>query len=320
MKWVMKAKEKGAKLIVADPRFTRTAAVADVYAPFRSGTDIALIGGMINYILKNNLYFKEYIVHYTNAAFLVNPEFKGPGELDGLFSGYDEKTRKYDRATWSFQEDEQGVPKKDTSLQDPHCVFQLLSKHFSRYTLKKVSRITGTPEEKLEEVYRTFAATGKPDKSGTVIYSMGSTQHSVGGGNIMSYAIVQLLLGNMGMSGGGLNAMRGEGNAQGSPDNGILYEHLPGYMPTPTASLVDLKAYIKKHTPRTRDPKSVNWWVNRDKYIVSYLKSVYGDKATKDNDFGYAWLPKRDEGQDCSDHMAFDQMFKARLKDALHGQ
>lgn len=317
MKWVLKAQERGAKLIVADPRFTRTAAVADIYVPFRSGTDIAFIGGMINYILENNLYFTEYVVHYTNAAFLVNPEFKGPGELDGLFSGYDEKTRKYDRASWSFQEDEKGVAKKDPTLQDPHCVFQLLRKHFSRYTIKKVSSITGTPEDKLKEVYKTFAATGKPDRAGTIIFSMGSTQHSVGGGNIMSYAIVQFLLGNMGMAGGGLNAMRGEGNAQGSPDNGILYEYLPGYIPTPTASLVDLKAYIKKHTPVTKNPKSINWWINRDRYIVSYLKSIYGDKATKDNDFGYLWLPKRDEGQDCSDHMAFEEMFKGKIEGCI---
>lgn len=314
MKWVMQGKEKGAKLIVADPRFTRSAAMADIYAPFRSGTDIAFMGGMINYILGNSLYFKEYVVRYTNAAFLVNPEFKGPGELDGVFSGYDEKTRKYDRKTWSFQTDEKGVAKKDPTLEDPNCVFQLLRKHFSRYTLDKASSITGTPKEKLEEVYRTFAATGKPDKAGTILYSMGATQHSTGAGNVMSYSIVQLLLGNVGMAGGGLNAMRGEGNAQGSPDNGILFEHLPGYNLTPTASLVDLKTYIKKHSPETKDPKSVNWWINRDKYIVSYLKSIYGDKATNDNDFGYSWIPKRDEGMSCSDHMAFDEMFNGKIE------
>lgn len=314
MKWIVEAKERGGKIISADPRFTRSSAVADIYVPLRSGTDIALMGGMINYIIENNLYFKEYVVHYTNAAFLVNPEFKGPGELDGLFSGYDEKTRKYDRKTWSFQEDEKGVAKKDPTLRDPNCVFQLLRKHFSRYTIDKVSSITGTPKKKLEEFYSTFAATGKPDKAANIVYSMGTVQHSKGTHNVLSYCIVQLLLGNIGLAGGGIQAMRGEGNAQGSPDNAILFEHLPGYNLTPTASLVDLKAYIKKHTPKTKDPKSINWWINRDKFIVSYLKSLYGDKATKDNDFGYAWLAKRDEGQDCSDHMAYDEMFKGKIE------
>ena len=145
MKWIMRAKERGAKLIVVDPRFTQTATKADLYAPLRSGTDIAFLGGMIKYIVENKLYFKEYIVNYTNASFLVNPDFKGPSEMDGLFSGYDAKTRKYDRKTWSYQMDENGVPKKDPTLQDPRCVLQLLKKQYSRYTPEKVSNITGTP-------------------------------------------------------------------------------------------------------------------------------------------------------------------------------
>jgi len=154
MKWILKAKEKGAKLIVVDPRFTQTAAKADIYAPIRSGTDIAFLGGMIKYIIENKLYFKDYAVRYTDVPFLVNPDFKGPGDLDGVFSGYDEKDCKYDKKTWTFQLDGQGVPKKDLSLNDPNCVFQLLAKHFSRYTLDMVSNITGTPKEKLEEIYQ----------------------------------------------------------------------------------------------------------------------------------------------------------------------
>lgn len=314
MKWVMRAKEKGAKLIVVDPRFTRTAAKADLYAPMRSGTDIAFLGGMIKYILDNNLYFRDYVVNYTNASFLVNPEFKGPGQLNGLFSGYDEKTRKYDKKTWLYQMDENGIPKKDPTLKDPNCVFQLLKKHYSRYTPDKVSSITGTPKEKLLEVYKLYASTGKPDKAGTELYAMGWTQHTVGTQNIRAMSIVQLLLGNMGIAGGGINALRGESNVQGSTDHGLLFHILPGYLPVPTASIVDLQSYTEKLTPKTKDPRSVNWWGNRPKYITSYLKAIYGPKATAENDFGYAWLPKLDEGMNGSWLMLFDQMLKGKFE------
>ncbi len=314
MKWILKAKERGAKLIVVDPRFTQTATKADVYASMRSGTDIPFLGGMIKYILDNNLIFKEYVVKYTNASFLVNPEYKGPGELDGLFSGYDEKTRKYDKKTWSFQMDENGVPKKDPSLKDPHCVYQLMKKHYSRYTFDKVSSITGTPKDKLEEVYKLYASTGKPNKAGTELYAMGWTQHTIGTQNIRAMCIIQLLLGNMGIAGGGINALRGEGNVQGSTDHGLLFNVLPGYLATPTASVVDLPAYIEKYTPKTKEPKSVNWWSNRAKYITSYLKAIYGSRATKENDFGYEWLPKLDEGMNASWLMIFDQMLKGKFE------
>ena len=314
MKWVMRAKEKGAKLIVVDPRFTRTAAKADIYAPMRSGTDIAFLGGMIKYILDNHFYFKDYVVNYTNAAFLVNPDFKGPGQLDGVFSGYDEKTRKYDKKTWAYQLDEKGLPKKDPTLKDPKCVFQLLKKHYSRYTLDKVSSITGTPKEKLIEVYKTYASTGKPNRVGTELYAMGWTQHTVGTQNIRAMSIIQLLLGNMGMAGGGINALRGASNVQGSTDQGLLFHILPGYLPVPSATVTDLKTYIEKLTPKTKDPKSVNWWGNRPKYITSYLKAIYGGNAKKDNDFGYTWLPKLDEGMNGSWLVLFDQMFKGKFE------
>jgi formate dehydrogenase major subunit len=314
MKWVMRAKERGAKLIVVDPRFTQTAAKADVYAPMRSGTDIPFLGGMIKYILDNNLYFHEYVIQYTNAPFLVNPDFKGPGELGGLFSGYDPKTRKYDKKTWAYQMDENGMPKKDPTLRDPHCVFQLLKKQYGRYTIDKVSEIAGTPKDKLEEVYRLYASTGKPNKVGTELYAMGWTQHTIGTQNIRAMCIVQLLLGNMGMAGGGINALRGESNVQGSTDQGLLFHILPGYLPAPSASVIDLKAYIEKFTPKTKDPKSVNWWSNRGKYVTSYLKAIYGNRAHKDNDFGYAWLPKLDEGQNGSWLVLFDQMFKGKFE------
>jgi len=314
MKWIMRAREKGAKLISVDPRFTQTSAKADLYAPLRSGTDIAFLGGMINYILEKNLYFKEYVVNYTNAAFLVNPDFKGPADLDGLFSGYNAEKRSYDKTTWSFQKDGNGLPLQDPTLQDPNCVFQLMKKHYARYTLDKVTNITGTPKDKLEAVYELYGSTGKPDRVGTECYAMGWTQHTVGTQNIRAMAMIQLLLGNMGVAGGGVNAMRGESNVQGSTDHGILFHILPGYNPVPNASLVDLAAYIEKTTPKTNEPRSVNWWANRPKYIVSYLKAIFGAAATKENDFGYAWMPKLDVGQNCSWLNLFDKMLAGQFE------
>jgi formate dehydrogenase major subunit len=314
MKWVMRAKENGAKLIVVDPRFSKTAKMADMYAPLRPGTDIAFLGGMIKYIIDNELYYREYAASYTNASFLVTPEFKGPGELAGVFSGYDPKTRKYDKKTWSYQMDENGIPKKDFSLKDPHCVFQLLKKHYSRYTLDRVIAVTGTPKESLLEIYKLYASTGKPEKAGTELYAMGWTQHTVGTQNIRAMAIIQLLLGNIGFAGGGINALRGESNVQGSTDNALLFQDLPGYLPAPIASLVDLTTYIEKSTPKSKEPKSVNWWSNRPKYITSYLKAVGGTKATKENDFGYAWLPKLDVGVNYSWLMLFDKMLSGTFE------
>ena len=162
-RWIMKAKDAGAKVICVDPRFTRSASKADLYAPLRSGTDIAFLGGMINYILQNKLYFDEYVKNYTNASYLVNADFKMPGELGGLFSGYDAKKRSYDVKQWDFQKNADDSVVKDPTLQNPQSVFQLLKKHYSRYTPELVSRITGTPQDKLLEVYKLYASTGKPE-------------------------------------------------------------------------------------------------------------------------------------------------------------
>lgn len=315
MKWVERAREqRDAKLIVVDPRFTRTASKADIYVPIRAGTDIAILGGMIKYIIDNNLYFREYLVNYTNASFLVNQDFKGPADLDGLFSGYDPKSRKYDRATWAFQLDENGVPKKDPTLSDPYSVFQLMKRHYSRYTLDKISTISGAPKEKLAEFYKLYASTGRPNRAGTIMYAMGWTQHTVGSQNVRAMTIIQFLLGNVGIAGGGINALRGESNVQGASDHGLLFDILPGYLPMPRASLVDLKSYIEKHTPKTKEPKSVNWLSNRSKYITSYLKAIYGDRATKENDFGYAWLPKLDEDMNIAWLNLFDNMYKGKYE------
>jgi formate dehydrogenase major subunit len=313
-KYVQEAKDRGAKLISVDPRFTRTSARADIYAPLRSGTDIAFLGGMINYILEHNLQQEEYLRLNTNATFLVNPDFKMPGELDGLFSGYDPEKRTYDKSTWSFQRDANGVPKTDPTMQDPNCVLQLLKKDYSRYTLKAAASITGTPKESLQAVYEAYSASGKPDKVATIMYAMGWTQHTVGTQNIRTMAIIQLLLGNMGMAGGGVNALRGESNVQGSTDHCLLFHILPGYLPTPRASMPDLADYIEKTTPVTHDPLSANWWSNRGKYITSLLRAHFGGTPTKEEGFGYNLLPKLDDGQNASWLIIFDRMFKKDFK------
>jgi len=310
-KWVTEAMKRGGKLISVDPRFTRTSSKADFFTRLRSGTDIAFLGGMIKYIIENNKYFKEYLAEYTNAAFIVTDKFDFK---DGLFSGYDPKTRTYDKSMWAFEKDENGNPRKDRTLQDSRCVFQLLKEHYSRYDLDKVVEVTGTPKEDLLKVYEMYSATGQKGKAGTIMYAMGWTQHTVGVQNIRTMAMIQLLLGNMGVAGGGVNALRGESNVQGSTDHCILYHIWPGYLKTPQASQASLTDYNAKYTPKTNDPLSANWWGNYPKYSVSLLKSFFGRKATNANDFGYNWLPKLDDGKAYTWLDLFDEMYKGRFK------
>jgi formate dehydrogenase major subunit len=310
-KWVTEAQKNGATLINVDPRFTRTSSKADIYAPLRSGTDIAFLGGMIKYILDNKLYHEEYMRNYTNASFIVG---KGFGFKDGLFTGFDEKKRAYDTSKWAFEVDDKGIPKKDPALKDPRCVFNLLKAHYERYTPKLVSSVTGTPEDKLLEIYKAYGATGKPGKAATIMYAMGWTQHTVGVQNIRSMCMIQLLLGNMGVAGGGVNALRGESNVQGSTDQALLFHLLPGYLPMPSASIGSLATYHEKFTPKSNDPRSANWWQNRPKYTVSLLKSFFGDKATADNEFGYGWLPKIDDGKTYSWLDLFDEMYAGKIR------
>ena len=307
-KWVMKAKERGATLICVDPRFNRSASKADIYAPMRSGTDIPILGGMIKYILDNDLYFKEYVVNYTNASFIVGKDFDFK---DGLFSGFDSQAGRYDKSKWAFELDKNGVPKRDPSLKNERCVLQLLKKHYERYTLDRVSETSGTPKEKLLEVYKAFSATGKPDKSGTSMYAMGWTQHSVGVQNIRTLAMIQLLLGNIGVAGGGVNALRGEANVQGSTDQGLLFHILPGYNPTPRAAWSNLAEYNKVNTPVSKDPLSANWWQNRPKYMASFLKAMFPEASPE---HGYEWLPRLDGDQDASWLVLFDHMLQGKFK------
>jgi formate dehydrogenase-N alpha subunit len=323
---ITEALNRGGKLISVDPRFTRTSAKADIYAPIRSGTDIAFVNGMMKYIIDDieanpANYNMVYITEYTNAPYLINPAFKGPVELDGLFSGYqgslneaDNAKRKYDKATWTFQMDENGVPKRDKTLKDANCVFQLLKKHVARYTPEKVNRICGTPVDRFLEVCRTFASTGRVGKAGTILYAMGTTQHTCGAQNIRSYSMMQLLLANIGICGGGINAMRGESNVQGSTDYALLYHILPGYLPMFQDVDTTLEKHLTRVTPKSNDPLSANWWQNRPKYVVSLLKAWYGAAATADNQFSYEYLPKIDAGTDYSHISLFDAMERGTIK------
>jgi formate dehydrogenase major subunit len=311
MAWVQEARAKGGKYIVVDPRFTRSAALADIYAPLRSGTDIAFFGGLYKYIMDNELWQKEYVENYTNATYLVNPGYSFD-DVSGLFSGWDDE-KKYGTAdTWKYQVAEEvpwdiettyawtqapGVPKfalpvnkvakKDPTMQDPNCVWQLMKKHYERYTPEMVSKITGCPEDKLLEVWETFAATGAADKAGTILYAMGQTQHTYGSQNVRAMAILQLLLGNIGIAGGGINALRGEANVQGSTDMGALFHILPGYIAVPVAS---------KHPTFTKyleaETLTAGYWSNKPKFFISALKEIYGEYATLENDFAYDMLPK----------------------------
>jgi len=309
-KYVVKAMEKGAKLISVDPRFTRTSSKADIYASMRSGTDIAFLGGMIKYILDNNLYNKDYVRACTNAPFIVGKKF---GFKDGLFSGYNRRDRKYDKSKWAFEMDKKGVPKMDRSFKDSRCVLQLLKKHYSRYNTSLVSKITGTPEADLLKVYKTYAASGASGKAATIMYAMGWTQHTVGTQNIRTMAIIQLLLGNMGVAGGGVNALRGESNVQGSTDHCLLFHIWPGYLATPSTKWPTLGDYLKRRA-KSHDPLSANWWQNEPKYMVSLLKSFFGGNATSRNSFGYDWMPKLDAGKTYTFLDMFDDMYKGNVK------
>ncbi len=312
--WISKARKRGTTLIHVDPRYTRTSAQADIYAPLRSGTDIAFLGGMINYILEHDLIQREYVINYTNASFILSDKFKLPEDLGGVFSGYDAENKKYNKSSWKFERNPDGTIKKDRELQHPRCVYQLLKRHYSRYNIDIVSSITGTPKNLIKKIYKTYASTYKPDKVATIMYAMGWTQHTVGTQNIRAMTIVQLLLGNIGLSGGGVNALRGESNVQGSTDHCLLYHILPGYLKVPRASHATLAAYNKACTPTTHEPLSANWWGNYPKYSVSLLKAFFGEKATPENDFGYEWLPKLDDGQNASWLMLFDEMYRGKFK------
>ncbi|HMK72415.1 MAG TPA: molybdopterin-dependent oxidoreductase, partial [Myxococcaceae bacterium] len=295
-KWALEAKKtRGAKIVAVDPRFQRTAAVADVYAPVRAGSDIAFLHGIIRYALETKRFHADYVKLHTNATYIVGEKY---GFQDGLFSGFDEKKGEYDKAQWGYEPDEKTKAYSvDETLQNPRCVFQLLKKHVDRYTPEVVERICGTPKAQFLKVAEVVTSTGNAEKVGTILYALGWTQHSTGVQIIRTAAMLQLLLGNVGRPGGGVNALRGHSNIQGATDMAGTFDILPGYLKTPNGALTDLATYLEKSTPWTLNKApwaSWNYWTNYPKFMVSLLKALYGKAATKENDFGYTWLPKAD--------------------------
>jgi formate dehydrogenase major subunit len=328
--WVIAARERGAKIIHVDPRFTRTSAMADIWAPLRAGSDILFLGGLVNYVIQNDKIFRDYVVHYTNAATLVREDFQDTEDLDGVFSGWDPEKGKYSPKTWLYAgEPEEGAihggehreagaghalrgagegsvgegsighdrggefgkpseKKRDETLQDPRCVYQVMKRHFARYTPEMVEKYCGVPKDVFLTIAETFVGASGREKTGAICYAVGWTQQSKGVQIIRTAAILQQLLGNMGRPGGGILALRGHASIQGSTDIPTLYDILPGYLPMPIlgADSKDLKEYISKHQ------SNAGWWHNFDKYIVSLLKAYYGDAASAENNFMFDCIPR----------------------------
>jgi formate dehydrogenase major subunit len=317
--WVVEARERGAKIIHVDPRFTRTSAMADIWVPLRAGSDIIFLGALIHHVLENNKEFREYVAHYTNAGTILREDFRDTEDLDGFFSGWDAERSKYNPESWLYQgapvkdkdsnnksvaghsdvggghgkdrggeAQDAGKFEEDPSLQHPRCVFQVLKRHFQRYTPEMVERYCGVPQDVFLKAADAFTSASGPDKTGAICYAVGWTQHSKGVQIIRSAAILQLLLGNIGRPGGGILALRGHASIQGSTDIPTLYDILPGYLPMPffEADSNSLKGHVKKHSART------GLWSAFDKYLVSLLKAYYGEAATKDNEYGFDWLPR----------------------------
>jgi formate dehydrogenase major subunit len=354
-KWPVEAKrQRNAKMIVVDPRFTRTAAVSDLHLQIRAGADIAFLGGLIHYAIENQRIAKDYLVNFTNAAFLIHEDFKVAD--DGVFSGFNAANQTYDKATWNYQTP--GNPKSqpapstaggagqvsgegaarpgtpdakppslppdaafDVSLQNPNCIYQLLRKHYSRYTPEMVERITGIPKDqflKAADLFTSIRKDGDLKKVGTIIYAVGWTQHSFGSQIIRTAAMLQLLLGNVGRAGGGVNALRGHSNIQGATDVAGIFDNLPGYLKVPIPADPDFAGWMKRITPTSSKPKewdSWNYWSNTPKFAVSFLKTMYGDAATKQNDWAYNYLPKVD--REYSWVHIWDDMYRGKVKGLL---
>lgn len=311
-RFVMQAKEKGATLIHADPRFTRTSALSDIYAPVRAGSDIAFLGGIINYLLENDLWFREYALNYTNLATIIEPSFQDVSELDGLFSGWDEERRSYKYDSWQYKDQvvpsslaehyvnttesysdqmqrmKDDPPQEDRTLQDPNCVYQILRRHYASYTPEKVEEVTGCPKETFLKVAAALAENSGRERTGAICYAVGWTHHTTGVQIIRAAGIIQALLGNIGRPGGGILALRGHCSIQGSTDIPTLYNMLPGYLPQPHAFKPHdtFDKYIEAEQVPT------GWWHNFPKYAVSLLKAWYGDEAMAENGWGFDWVPK----------------------------
>jgi formate dehydrogenase major subunit len=334
-RWPLKAKERGAVLIHVDPRYTRTSALADVHVAIRTGTDIAFLGGIINYIIEHNQWFDEYVKHYTNASFIITKEYLDPEQLDGLFDGYDPVTGQYDLEPhgWAYEHkrgwrhsggSESAIVEKDENLQHPRCVFQILKRHYARYTPENVARICGCRAEDVVNVAQLLCRNSGRERTSVFVYAVGWTQHSTGVQMIRAAAIIQLLLGNTGRPGGGVMAMRGHCSIQGSTDIPTLFDLLPTYLPQPIAIAQhrSLRRYLKEGhgyglskqgaAQRQGGESESGYWVNMPRFMISLLKAWYGEAASWSNDYGYDWLPKI-EG-DWSQLSTFDKMAKGKVK------
>jgi formate dehydrogenase major subunit len=291
-KWVTEAKaNRGAKLIVVDPRYTRSASVADFYAPIRQGTDIAFLLGVINYCILNDKIQWDYTKAFTNASYIVKDGFS---YQDGLFTGYDESKRDYNRSSWEYELGPDGFVTVDDTLQNPRCVWNLLKQHVSIYTPEMVSRICGTPKDKFLKVAQMISECSSPTKTMTSMYALGWTQHSKGSQNIRAMAMLQLILGNIGVRGGGMNALRGHSNIQGLTDIGLMSNLIPGYLTIPNEKEPTFDTYMATRGFKPLRPNQMSYWQNYKKFFVSFQKSMWGDAATADNNFAYDWLPKLD--------------------------
>ena len=317
--WVTEAKLRGARVIHIDPRFTRTSAVADRHIAVRAGSDVVLLGAVINHVLSNELWFKEYVEAYTNATALIDEGFQDTEDLDGLFSGFDPATGRYDRSTWAYQREgggevggagddtddrthtdsettgaagaamEGGPIRRDPTMQDPRCVMQILRRHYARYTPELVRDTCGISLEDFRYIADSLVANSGRERTTAFVYAVGWTQHSLGPQFIRTAAILQLLMGNMGRPGGGIMALRGHASIQGCTDIPTLFDLLPGYLPMPVAGTHDtLEDYLAQVSPQGQ----VGFWGNSDAYTVSLLKAWWGEAATQDNDWAFDNLPR----------------------------
>jgi len=295
-KWVTEAKAHNkAQLIVVDPRFTRSASVADVYAPIRTGTDIVFLGGLINYLLTNDKIQHEYVRNYTDFTFLVKEDF---AFTEGIYSGYNADKRSYDKSSWNYDIGPDGYVRTDPTLADPRTVYQQLKLHYSRYTPEMVERVCGTPKDKVLHIWDLIASTATPTRAMTIMYALGWTQHSIGSQMIRTGAMVQLLLGNIGVPGGGMNALRGHSNIQGLTDLGLMSDLLPGYMSLPKEAEQDYDKYIATRALKPLRPNQLSYWQNYQKFFVSFMKAWWGDAATAENHWAFDYLPKLDKPYD----------------------
>jgi len=313
--WVVEASKRGAKVIHVDPRFTRTSALADRFVALRAGSDIVFLGAIVRHILEEDRAFREYVVRYTNAATIVSEDFRDTEDLDGLFSGWDPESGTYDPDSWQYEDMEVAAasgqrelgapvgqaahgahggalehgepPHRDDSLEHPRCVYQLLRRHFARYTPELVEEVCGVSREDFLAVCEALCENSGRERTAAICYAVGWTQHTVGVQYIRTASIIQLLLGNIGRPGGGILALRGHASIQGSTDIPTLYDILPGYLPMPSAHAhSSLEDYVEQSSPQT------GYWANMGAYTVSLLKSWWGDAATKDNDWCFDRLPR----------------------------